>query len=91
MNRFAVDAKLNVLRAGDVLTEAGPIRLPHSLPMFPLCMANGLEQRLGGEGWPNSDGVDLFPSGRSIGGIRLCAYKEDGEDVLCPGPYILPF
>jgi hypothetical protein len=49
-------------------------------------VANGLEQRLGGEEWLNREGVDLLPSVRNIGGTRLWAYRDDGEDVLCPGP-----
>lgn len=72
--RFAVDARLKVLRAGDVLTEAGPFLLAQSPLALALCGTKGLEQRLGGEGWLRREGVDLFPSARSVrGGLRFCA------------------
>src|SRR5690242_4450018 len=86
---FTVEDKLKVLRAGDVLTDAGPFRRGQSWPMFPLlCGTSGLEERRGGDGWLKREGVDLFPSGRrASGGIRFWAYKEEGEEVMWPAPY----
>lgn len=43
--RFAVDARLKVLRAGEVLTEVTPLREP-----IKLCDTSVLDDRLPGEG-----------------------------------------
>lgn len=75
MYMLFVDARLNALRAGDELTDAGPFLRYQSLPGGPLLRSVwGVEDRRGGEGWLRSEEVDLLPSERSgKGGLRLSA------------------
>lgn len=73
--RLTVDARLRVLRAGDVFPDVVTFLRCQSFAETPFGRGTrGLDDRLGGEGWDRREGVDLFPSGRKdSGGLRLCA------------------
>jgi len=83
-----VEARLIVLRAGEVLKEPVPLRPCQSIvgvqTPCPIC---GLMEHLAGEDWLSSEGVDRHASGRSNeGGFRFQAYKEEGDEALRAPP-----
>jgi hypothetical protein len=71
--RFTVEARLRILRAGDVFPDAVAFLRCQSFPEHPFCRGtSGLDDLRGGDGWLKSDGVDLFASCRKDnGGLRF--------------------
>ena len=72
-SRFTVEAKLKVLRAGEVFPDVDPFLRAQSWAITPLLWRRpGLGDRRGGEVWLRREGVDLFAScRRDKGGLRF--------------------